>query len=86
MHINKDAGLPPQPDAYLMAVSITPTGDASVATRLFKSPVAMTGATRNHNVTDDDRFLIKSPPLQLSIRSRLPSASISAGPATLHKK
>ena len=59
MHINKDAGLPPQQsDAYLMAVSITPTGDASVATRLFKAPVAMTGATCDYGVTDDGRFLI----------------------------
>jgi hypothetical protein len=34
-----------------------PTGDASVATHVFKAPVAMTGATRDYDVTDG-RFCI----------------------------
>jgi Tol biopolymer transport system component len=46
------------PDAYLMAVSITSTGETSAPKRLFKAPVSMTGATRDYDVTADGRFLI----------------------------
>jgi hypothetical protein len=30
-------------------MAVTPTGDASVATRLFKAPVAMTGGSHNYD-------------------------------------
>ena len=49
------------PDAKLMAVSITSTAnsiDASAPTPLFKVPIAITGATRDYDVTTDGRFLI----------------------------
>jgi hypothetical protein len=82
MHINKDAGLPPQPDAYLMAVSITSTGDASVATRLFKTSVAITG---DCDVTADGRFLIKSPPAALNPVATPIIVDLN-WTATLHKK
>jgi hypothetical protein len=69
-----------------MAVSITPTGDASVATRLFKAPVAMTGATRDYDVTDDGRFLINvSNPAALNPVAT-PIRVDLHWTATLHKK
>jgi Tol biopolymer transport system component len=46
------------PDASMMAVSMTSTGEPSAPTRLFKAPVAMTGRTRDYDVTADGRFLI----------------------------
>ena len=74
------------PDASLMAVSITSTGEPFAPTRLFKAPLAMTGATRDYDVTADGRFLINiTNPAALNPVAAPISVDLN-WTATIHKK
>ena len=75
--------------ASLMAVSITSTAnsiDASAPTRLFKAPIAMTGGTRDYDVTADGRFLINVTYPAASNPFATPISIVLNWTATLHKK